>query len=200
MSFEELLKSLGYTDEQITAITEGMKTNSLYLASEENLDIRYKKLQDDNNAVIKERDEGKTLIEQLQKSSKGNEDMQKQITDYQTKIQQLEEEKAQDKINFALKIALQNAKVTDTDYMAYKITEQLKKEGKNLELDDTGENIKGIETFIEDQKKANPTFFETEKKKEVITKELGQGETKGSSEPNSLKEALDQYYNPSSDV
>mgnify|MGYP003300596607 CR=1 FL=1 len=200
MTFEELLKSLGYTDEQISAITEGMKTNNLYLASEENLDIRYKKLQEDNNAIIKERDEGKTLIEQLQKSSKGNEDMQKQITDYQTKIQQLEEEKTQDKINFALKIALQNAKVTDTDYMAYKITEQLKKDGKSLELDETGNNIKGIETFIEDQKKANPTFFATETKKEVVTKELGKGDTGGNSEPNSLREALDQYYNPSSEI
>lgn len=196
MTLEEILKAQGFTDEQIQAVLGAMKENNIFTAGEENLDIRYKKLQDDHNAIIKERDEGKTLIEQLQKSSKGNEDMQKQITDYQTKIQQLEEEKAQDKINFALKIALQNAKVTDTDYMAYKITEQLKKDGKSLELDETGNNIKGIETFIEDQKKANPSFFATETKKEVIEKELGKGEAGGEAEPTDLLGALKQAYNP----
>lgn len=200
MTLEELLKSLGYTDEQITAITDGMKTNNLYIVNEENLDIRYKKLQDDHNAVTKERDEGKTLIEQLQKSAKGNEDMQKQITDYQARITQLEEEAQQAKVESALKLALLNAKVTDTDYMAYKITEQLKKDGKSLELDETGNNIKGIETFIEDQKKANPSFFATETKKEVIEKELGKGDAGGNSEPKSLSEALDQYYNSSSEI
>lgn len=196
MTLEELLKSLGYTDEQITAITDGMKTNNLYIANEENLDIRYKKLQDDHNAVTKERDEGKTLIEQLQKSAKGNEDMQKQITDYQARITQLEEEAQQAKVESALKLALLNAKVTDTDYMAYKITEQLKKDGKSLELDETGNNIKGIETFIEDQKKANPSFFATETKKEVIEKELGKGEAGGEAEPTDLLGALKQAYNP----
>lgn len=200
MTLEELLKSLGYTDEQITAITEGMKTNNLFLASEENLDIRYKKLQDDHNAVIKERDEGKTLIEQLQKSAKGNEEMQAKFTDYESKLAQLEEEKNQVKIDSALKLALLNAKVTDTDYMAYKITEQLKKDGKSLELDETGNNIKGIETFIEDQKKANPTFFETERKKEVVEKELGKGEAGGEAEPTDLLGALKQAYSPDKSI
>ena len=196
MTLEELLKAQGLSDEQIQAILGAMKENNIFTAGEENLDIRYKKLQDDHNAVIKERDEGKTLIEQLQKSAKGNEEMQAKFTDYETKLAQLEEEKNQFKIDSALKLALLNAKVTDTDYMAYKITEQLKKDGKSLELDETGNNIKGIETFIEDQKKANPTFFETERKKEVVTKELGKGEAGGEETPSDLLGALKQAYNP----
>lgn len=200
MTLEELLKAQGLSDEQIQSILGAMKENNIFTASEENLDIRYKKLQDDNNAIIKERDEGKNLIEQLQKSAKGNEEMQAKFTDFENKIAQLEEEKKQAQIDSALKVALLNAKVTDTDYMAYKITEQLKKDGKNLELDDTGNAIKGIESLIEDQKKANPTFFETEKKKEVVTKELGKGEAGGNSEPKNLLEALQQKYNPSSEI
>lgn len=200
MTLEEILKAQGFTDEQIQAVLGAMKENNIFTAGEENLDIRYKKLQDDHNAIIKERDEGKNLIEQLQKASKGNEDMQAKFTEYEAKVKQLEEENAQIKLDSALKLALQNAKATDTDYMAYKITEQLKKDGKSLELDETGNNIKGIETFIEDQKKANPSFFATETKKEVIEKELGKGEAGGEAEPTDLLGALKQAYSPDKSI
>lgn len=199
MTLEELLKAQGLTDEQVTAIVNGMKENKIYTTNEENLDIRFNKLKTDNEAVIKERDEAKTLIEQLQKSSKGNEDIQKQITDYQQKVEDLEKENTQIKKDYALKVALQNAKVTDTDYMAFKIMESLKKDGKELELDETG-NIKGIDSFIEDQKKANPTFFETEKKKEVVEKNVGEGQPGGNSEPKNLLDALNQHYNPTNNI
>lgn len=199
MTLEELLKAQGLTDEQITAIVGAMKENKIYTTSEENLDIRFNKLKTDNEAVIKERDEAKTLIEQLQKSSKGNEDMQKQFTEYQQKVEALEKEKAQDKIKFALQVALLKEKVTDTDYMAFKINEQMKKDGKEFELDEN-DNIKGIESFIEDQKKANPTFFETEHKKEVVEKKVGEGQPGGDSEPKNLLEALQQKYNPTNNI
>lgn len=199
MTLEELLKAQGLTDEQITAIVGAMKENKIYTTNEENLDIRFNKLKTDNEAVIKERDEAKTLIEQLQKSSKGNEDMQKQFTEYQQKVEALEKENTQIKKDYALKVALQNAKVTDTDYMAFKIIESLKKDGKELELDETG-NIKGIDSVIEDQKKANPTFFETEHKKTVVEKNVGEGQPGGNSEPETLGEALTQHYNPNSAI
>ena len=44
MTLEELLKAQGLSDEQIKAITASMKENKIYTASEENLDIRYGKL------------------------------------------------------------------------------------------------------------------------------------------------------------
>lgn len=47
MTLEELLKKQGLSDEQIKAITAGMKENKIYTASEENLDIRYGKLKTD---------------------------------------------------------------------------------------------------------------------------------------------------------
>ena len=199
MTLEEFFKSKGLSDEQVTDFINGMKENKIYVANEENLDIRFNKLKTDNEAVIKERDEANALIEQLQKASKGNEDMQKQFTDYQQKVEVLEKEKAQDKINFALQVALLKAKVTDTDYMAFKINEQMKKDGKEFELDEN-DNIKGIESFIEDQKKANPTFFETEHKKDVVEKNLGEGQPGGDNEPKNLLEALQQKYNPTNNI
>ena len=83
--------------------------------------------------------------------------------------------------------------------MAFKIMESLKKDGKELELDETG-NIKGIDSFIEDQKKANPTFFETEHKKDVVEKSIGEGQPGGDNEPKSLLEALQQKYNPTNNI
>lgn len=200
MTLEELLKAQGLTDEQITAIIGSMKENKIYTTNEENLDIRFNKLKTDNEAVIKERDEAKNLIEELQKSSKGNEDMQKQFTEYQQRVEELEKENTQIKIDSALKLALQNAKVTDTDYMAYRIVEKLKKEGKELELDETGNAIKGVESYIEEEKKANPTFFETEHKKDVVEKVIGKGNAGGDSEPKNLLEALEQKYNPTNNI
>ena len=176
-----------------------MKENKIYVTNEENLDIRFNKLKTDNEAVIKERDEANALIEQLQKASKGNEDMQKQFTDYQQKVEALEKEKAQDKIKFALEVALLKAKVTDTDYLSFKINEQMKKEGKEFELDEN-DNIKGIESFIEDQKKTYPNYFETEHKKDVVEKNLGTGQPGGDNEPKNLLEALQQKYNPTNNI
>ena len=199
MTLEELLKAQGLTDEQITAIVGAMKENKIYTTNEENLDIRFNKLKTDNEAVIKERDEAKTLIEQLQKSSKGNEDMQKQFTEYQQKVEQLEKENTQIKTNYALELALQKAKVTKTDYIAYVIKEELKKEGKELELDENG-NIKNIESYIDTQKKSNPDFFETEHKKDVVEKNLGEGQPGGDNEPKNLLEALQQKYNPTNNI
>ena len=40
MTLEELLKGQNLTDEQVTAIIDGMKENKIFTASEENLDIR----------------------------------------------------------------------------------------------------------------------------------------------------------------
>ena len=41
MNFTEILKAQNLTDEQIVKISAEMKSNKIYLASEENLDVRY---------------------------------------------------------------------------------------------------------------------------------------------------------------
>ena len=44
MNFVEILKANRLTDEVIAKVSADMKANKVYLASEENLDVRYNKL------------------------------------------------------------------------------------------------------------------------------------------------------------
>lgn len=194
MNFEELLKSLGYTDEQIKSITEGMKTNKIHISKEENADIRLPKLQQDLDAKGVELDEANKLIKTLQDSAKGNEDLQVKITDYETKIAQLQEENKQEKIKNQLALELKDAGVTDESYIAFKIEQKLKEDNKSLELTDDGK-IKGIKDLIDAEKKTSPNFFKSEIKKEVDVKDLGKQKEQLDDEPKSLKDALMQAYN-----
>lgn len=155
MNLIEILKAKGISDDIIKAVQEDMKTNKIFTASEENLDIRYKKLKDEHDAVIKERDEGKTLIDTLQKSNKGNEDLQKQVTDYQAKMELLQAELQQTKIDSAINVGLLAAgvKPDDVDYVTFK----LKAKGE-VELDDQG-NIKGWDDKVAGLKTQFPANF-----------------------------------------
>lgn len=157
MNLIEIMKAKGISDDIIQAVQEDMKTNSIFTASEENLDIRYGKLKTDHEAVVKERDEGKALIESLQKSNKGNEDLQKQVSDYQAKMEQLQKELAETKLDNAIQVALRDAKGVDPDYLAYKLKEKYKEE---LTLDENGK-IKGWDDKLAGLKTQFPTQFES---------------------------------------
>ena len=190
MNLQELLKKYGIEDEaKINEFLEEMKTNKIYTSNEENLDVRYGKLKEDYDAKSKEHTEATKLIEELKASSKGNEDLQAKITGYEGQVAELQKELEQTKIESALKVALVNAKVSDVDYIAYKVKEK----DTNLTLDENG-NIKGINDTLKDIKTAYPNFFETEKKKEIDVKDLGKGQVK-EPEPTNLVEALTQKYN-----
>ena len=155
MNLIEIMKAKGISDDIIKAVQDDMKTNKIFTASEENLDIRYKKLKDEHDTIIKERDEGKTLIETLQKSNKGNEGLQKQVADYQTKVEQLQAELQQTRIDSAINVGLLAAgvKPDDVDYVTFK----LKAKG-DVELDEQG-NIKGWDDKIAGLKTQFPANF-----------------------------------------
>ena len=155
MTLTEILKAKGISDDIITAVQEEMKANKIFTSAEENIDIRYKKLKDEHDTVVKERDEGKTLIETLQKSNKGNEGLQKQVADYQTKMEQLQNELQQTKIESAISVGLLAAgvKPEDVDYVTFK----LKAKGE-IELDEQG-NIKGWDDKVAGLKTQFPANF-----------------------------------------
>ena len=175
MTLIEILKAKGISDDIIKAVQDDMKTNKIFTASEENLDIRYKKLKDEHDTVVKERDEGKTLIETLQKSNKGNEDLQKQVTDYQSKMEQLQAELAQTKIDSAINVGLLAAgvKPDDVDYVTFK----LKAKGE-IELDDQG-NIKGWDDKIAGLKTQFPANFNSSAQKKYEEHKLENGDGSG---------------------
>jgi hypothetical protein len=99
--------------------------------------------------------EANKLIDELKKSSKGNEEMQGKITGYETTISSLQEQLKQVQLESEIKVALLAAKVSDVDYMTFKL-----KEKGELELGEDG-HIKGIDDKIAGLKTQFPSQFET---------------------------------------
>lgn len=169
MTLQELLKAQGLSDEQITAITGAMKENKIFTASEENLDIRYKKLKEDHDGLTSQHGEATKLIEEMKKSSKGNEELQGKITTYETQVEQLQSELQQTKLESAIKVALLSEKAVDVDYLTFKL-----KEKGELELDENGQ-IKGLDDKLSSLKIQFPTQFETSTQKKIEENKLEQG-------------------------
>lgn len=163
MNLQEILKAKGLDDKAIEETIGEMKQNKIFTASEENLDIRYGKLKGQH-------DEATALIEQLKKDNAGNEGLQTKITEYEGKVQQLEAELQQTRIDAALKVALLEANVTDVDYLTFKI-----KEKGEVRLGDDG-RIKGIDESISALKTQFPQHFAAESKKKINENKLPNGE------------------------
>ena len=157
MTLEEILKSQGLSDEQITTITGEMKQNKIFTSTEENLDIRYNKLKGDFDNLTAQHGESTKLIEQLKAGTKDSEKLQGQITSYETEIANLQEQLKQAQLDSEIKIALLEAKVSDVDYMTYKL-----KEKGELELGEDG-HIKGIDDKLAGLKTQFPEHFEAAK-------------------------------------
>ena len=169
MTIQELLKENGLTDEQIKAISEKMKENKIFTSSEENLDIRYGKLKTDHDSLSKQYTEAQTLIEELKKSSKGNESLQSKLAEYEAKVTELQKELADEKLASAIKVGLLSEKATDIDYLTFKL-----KEAGELELDDK-EQIKGWSEKLDDLKKKFPNQFETSTQTKIEPNKLNTG-------------------------
>jgi hypothetical protein len=88
MTIQELLKAQGLDDATITKVTNAMKENKIFTSSEENLDIRYGKLKTDSENQASQLKEAQKLIEEMKKSTTGNEDLQKKVTEYETQVSQ----------------------------------------------------------------------------------------------------------------
>lgn len=190
MTIQELLKESGLTDEQIKTISEKMKENKIFTSSEENLDIRYGKLKTDHEGLTKQYTEAQTLIEELKKSSKGNESLQSKLAEYEAKVTELQKELADEKLASAIKVGLLSEKATDIDYLTFKL-----KESGELELDDK-EQIKGWSDKVDDLKKRFPNQFESASKNKIVPNKLNDGKHDDSIEPKNLAEALKNQYEP----
>ena len=158
MNLIEILKAKGISDELITAIQEDMKTNSIYTASEENLDIRYGKLKAQHEGNAKELETTKAALEDLRKSTKGQEDLQKKLAEYDQKMAQLQQENENIKFDAEGKMLLTKANAVDVDYMLYKLKEKLKADGKQAKLDETG-HIPGWDDLLTGLQTQSPNMF-----------------------------------------
>lgn len=103
-------------------------------------------------------DKANGLIADLQKGTKGNEELQGKITAYEKQVADLQRENAEIKVKSALKVALLSEDCTDVDYASYVIERDLKEQGKALELDEN-EKIKGWDDLISGTKTKIPAHF-----------------------------------------
>ena len=154
MTLAELLKAKGIEDGIVKAILEEMKTNKIFTASEENLDVRYGKLKTDHDGKLAELTEAQNLIAELKKSNKGNEGLQQRITDYEGQVAKLQAELEQTKLESAIKVELLSAKALDVDYLTFKL-----KEKGEIALDENGK-IKGWDDKLAGLKTQFPAQFE----------------------------------------
>lgn len=189
MTLNEILKAKGLDDKAIESVIGEMKQNKIFTSAEENLDIRYGKLKTDFDALTKQHGESTALIEQMKKDNAGNADLQSKITEYEGKIGNLQKELQQTKVDAALKVALLEAKVTDVDYLTFKI-----KEKGEVKLGDDGK-IKGIDDTIASLKTQFPQHFASDFKKKIDENKLPDHGNQGSeNEPKTLAEALQQQF------
>lgn len=154
MTLEEILKSQGLSDEQITTITGEMKQNKIFTSGEENLDIRYNKLKGEFDNLTAQHGESTKLIEQLKAGTKDSEALQGKITSYESQIADLQNQLKTAQLEAEVKVALLGAKVSDIEYMTFKL-----KEKGELELGEDG-HIKGIDDMIAGLKTQYPEHFE----------------------------------------
>lgn len=176
MTLKEILKAKGVADDVIESIIGEMKTHKIFTASEENLDIRFGKLKADHDALVQKDTESQKLISELQSATKGQEDVQKQIAEYQAQIAKQDEELKQAKTESAMKIGLLSAgaKASDIDYLLFKLNHDA---DWKPELDDNGQ-VKGLDDKVKGLKTQFPVQFEASSTKKIDEKKLDKPDDK----------------------
>ena len=158
MNLTEILKANGVDDEVITKITADMKTNKVFTAGEENLDIRYGKLKNDHAQAQQSIADLQSQIAQFEQLKTQNATL---VEEANKKVADLQAENERIKLDNALERALIEAKVQDVDYMRFKLKE---KHPDGFTLDENGK-IESINTVLDDLKVQFPNqFAKTEKK------------------------------------
>ena len=172
MTLIEILKAKGISEDIIQAVLDDMKTNNIFTASEENLDVRYGKLKTQHESASAQLKEANNLIAELKKSTEGQGEVQQKVAGYEQQIATLQAELKQAQIDGEVNVALLSAgvKPDDIDYVTFK----LKAKGE-LELDEQGK-IKGMDDKIAALKTQLPAQFASGNSKTVIENKLQSGE------------------------
>lgn len=160
MNFLEILQANGITDELAVKITSEMKANKIYLANEENLDVRYNKLKLESEADKSELLKSQALISELQNGNKANEELQVKFKEQEDEIATLKASIETQKVESALDRALIEANVQDVDYVKFK----LKEKGTDFKLNENGK-LENIKTALDELKIQLPSQFKSSEKK-----------------------------------
>ena len=158
MNLNEILLANGIGDELVGKILGDMKSNKIYTANEENLDIRYQKLKNEHSASAQTISELQTKLAELEQLKVQNVAL---VDEANKKIAEMQAENNKIRVDNALERALLDAKVQDVDYVKYKLKE---KHTDGFKLDDNGK-IDGIGALLDEMKIQIPTQFEKTEKK-----------------------------------
>ena len=198
LTYEELLQAINAHNGDEANKDNQIKIGNLgtgeYISA-----AKHKALQDSVSGKDTEIANANKLIEELQKASKGNEEMQQKFKDYETANAELQEQLRETEVKYAFDVMLMDAGVTDKDdreFLAFKYEKKLKEEGKTLELDDN-KNIKDSKTIIDSLKTTNPKSFESAGKegaKVYDNNRLPGSEGERETAPTSLADALKMEY------
>lgn len=194
MNLNEILKAKGVSDELIAAIQEDMKANSIYTASEENLDVRYGKLKGQYKDLEGKLTTMTTDYETLKKSSGDNAELLKQAGEKDATIAALEKQLKQTKIEAKAhtKLLAAGFKPEDLEYLTFKLNAN-----GEMELDDK-EEIKGIDEKISALKTQVPASLLPTGKKNIIENHLPNNQDNDDGgEPKTLADALRMQYEES---
>ncbi|NFP92407.1 scaffolding protein [Clostridium sporogenes] len=160
MRMEELLKKLGFTEEQIQKVIGGMKENKIYTTTEENMDIRYNKLKEQKEQLEDDLKEANKTLDKVRKDNKDIESLQTEIDGYKTKMTELEAGREKEQKEFTVKSKLKDAGCTDVDYMLYKLGNieklDIEKELDNKIKELTENNISFFQTKDAETNKQDP--------------------------------------------
>lgn len=146
---------------------------------------KFDALQEALNGKDTELTSANDLIAQLKKDTKGNEDLQGKITQYEQQNAQLQAELQETKLKSAIKVALMSEKAIDVDYLTFKLNEKLKEKGVTLELDEN-DNIKGWSDKLSGLKTQFPTMFESTSKDGGGYTRMDDGKLPGGDDHNTL--------------
>ena len=155
MNLQEILKAKGISAEDIESIVGEMKNNKIFTASEENMDIRYKKLKNDYDSLTAQYGESTKLIEQFKADAQNNEVVASRIASYEEQIATLTTQLTEQKIDSAMerKLSAVGARPEDIDYLKF----QWRKKGE-ITLDDNGD-IKGGDDAVAGLKTQHAVHF-----------------------------------------
>lgn len=181
MSLKEILKSQGYTEEQIQAIVNAMKENGIYTASVENPEETIRKLQADNEQL-------RTEMGSLQAQKKEN------VSAVET-IKKLQDEIRKGKIETAAIIGLTKAGALDVDYLMYKA--ERSGEIEKLKVDENGKVV-GTEELVNGLMKNHAAQFKSVSDQAGTPVRAGikklEKNDAPDDEPATLEEAIAQKY------
>lgn len=158
MDFKEFLKGI-VSEEQVTSILDGMKENKFYISGNENVDERYNKLKTQKEDLETQLVTANSTIADLKKATKGNEDLQKKLTEYETQIQTLQQESEAKVKNLTLDHAIEKLLTTNNAKHIELLKAQFERD--KLEVNEDG-TVKGLEGQFKTIKESYSDLFQAQ--------------------------------------